>query len=146
MPFFTKEIVDFNKYMRKMTMKILRSKKWARMIREVDIGVKKPQDIRGFRVQLKPKGGSPFAELSWSHDGRWEEPTIEFDWSMFPYMGRQFIRVCLIHELIHLYLLGNNVHSMGTAFVRCEKFWGIEKIEVEQRFKWRVEKGKWRAD
>jgi len=122
----------------KLEKKILKSKKWARMIKSVDIGVKHPRPTKLRRMEI---GVFPHIEaLNMAELATLSEDAILIDREFYRCMGPKFLEKLLTHELVHCYLYDNNVRGWmdkDDTFEECAKTLGCQ-LEVTISLQWRV--------
>jgi hypothetical protein len=129
----------------KLEKKILKSQKWARFMKSVDIGVKhpRPPKLRGIEIGTFPHiEASNMAELATLSEG-----AILIDREFYRCMGPKFLEKLLTHELLHCYLYDNKVRGWmdkDDTFEECAKALRCQ-LEVTISLQWRLlGQKKWR--
>ena len=123
-----------------LELKVLASKKWARMMATVDIGVPNPASPKARQVKMNGRLKKCYAyagqELNFSKDS-------------YQRYSPKRLRESIAHELIHYYLMDNNCpekRDHGPIFQACCQVMGLDDAwakEVPHSYQYVCECGWW---
>ena len=130
------------KYLESVQRDILRSKKWKRFVRRLDIGKEERVNIKALPVRfvwyLPGNGKTTYHSIM----ACYKDEIVVSD-MVYGTMSLNMIRHALTHELAHLYLMVNDVpyHDQALLFHKALEYLKID-LEVDLTTRYRRKTGK----